>query len=182
MTIALHFEQVIAVDLDEAWHSLHHDLCLLSAGLPNVRHIRELSRLGAADSAGQAHYAWGIEHGLVPGVARPFLKNLLDEVRSDTHWHEGTRQVEFLFYTEGMPELFRCEGRFLLHSHNSGTVMRIIGDLDVAPHELPGVPKLLARSIMPTVERVVRDAISPSLEALPTALDILIQQRREQSQ
>jgi hypothetical protein len=48
--------------------------------------------------------------------------------------------------------------------------MQIIADLEVSPHELPGVPKLLSRTIMPAVERVLRDVISPSLEALPSAL------------
>jgi hypothetical protein len=49
MTIALHFEQIIAVDLDQAWQSLHRDLSLLPAGLPHVRHIRELARESGQD-------------------------------------------------------------------------------------------------------------------------------------
>jgi hypothetical protein len=178
MTIALHFEQVIAVDLDQAWHSLHHDLCLLPAGLPHVRHIRELSREAGDAGPARVNYVWGIDHVVVPAVARPFLRDLLDEVRSDTHWHHPRRQVEFLFYTEGLKELFSCRGHFLLDQHDEGTRMQIIGELDVTPHELPGVPKLLSRSIMPAVERVVRDTISPSLEALPGALDQLIRSRQ----
>jgi hypothetical protein len=177
MTIGLHFEQVIAVDLDEAWHSLHHDLPLLPLGLPNVRHIRELGREPSLGGQTRIDYLWGIEHTVVPSVARPFLKDLLDEVRSDTLWHHPQRRGEFLFYTESLRELFSCEGYFLLDSAGSGTRMQIIADLNVTPHELPGVPKLLSRSIIPAVERVVRDTISPSLEALPGALDQLIRER-----
>lgn len=173
MTIALHFDQVITVDLDAAWQSLHEDLCRLHAGLPNVRHIRELERSGTAAAPARIDYAWGIDQAVVPTVARPFLRDLLDEVRSDTHWHHDDRRVEFLFYSEGLRELFSCRGYFLLADQGRHTRMQVIAELDVTPHELPGVPKLLSRTIMPAVERVVRDVISPSLEALPVALQNL---------
>ena len=173
MTIALHFDQVIRIDLDAAWQSLHEDLCRLHAGLPNVRHIRELARRDGGGTPAQIDYAWGIEQDVVPAVARPFLRDLLDEVRSDTHWHHDHRRVEFLFYSEGLRELFSCQGRFLLADQGDHTRMQIIAELEVSPHELPGVPKLLSRTIMPAVERVVRDVISPSLQALPSALQNL---------
>ena len=173
MTIALHFDQVISIDLDAAWQSLHEDLCRLHAGLPNVRHIRELERRDSRVTPAQIDYAWGIDQAVVPAVARPFLRDLLDEVRSDTHWHHDDRRVEFLFYSEGLRELFSCRGCFLLADQGQHTRMQIIAELEVSPHELPGVPKLLSRTIMPAVERVVRDVISPSLEALPAALQNL---------
>jgi hypothetical protein len=173
MTIALHFDQVITVDLDAAWQSLHADLCRLHVGLPNVRHIRELERSDSSAAPARIDYAWGIEQSVVPAVARPFLRDLLDEVRSDTHWHHDDRRVEFLFYSEGLRELFSCRGYFLLADQGRHTRMQIIAELDVTPHELPGVPKLLSRSIMPAVERVVRDVIGPSLQALPEALQNL---------
>ena len=170
MTIALHFEQIIAVDLDQAWQSPHQDLSLMPADLPHVRHIRELTRESGPGGPARIDFAWGIEHGVVPAVARPFLRDLLDEVRSDTHWHHQARRVEFLFYSEALRELFNCQGEFVLDACGGGTRMRFVGDLDVNPEQLPGVPKLLARTIMPAVERVVRDSISPPLQALPTAL------------
>jgi hypothetical protein len=82
-------------------------------------------------------YAWGIEHGVVPAVARPFLRDLLDEVRSDTHWHHQARRVEFLFYSEGLRELFNCRGEFILDAYGGSTRMRFAGDLDVTPMNCP---------------------------------------------
>ena len=175
MTIALHFEQIIAVDLDQAWQSLHQDLSLMPADLPHVRHIRELTRESGPGGPARIDFAWGIEHTVVPAVARPFLRDLLDEVRSDTHWHHQARRVEFLFYSEALRELFNCHGEFVLDAQGASTRMRFTGDLDISPQALPGVPKLLARTIMPAVERVVRDSISPPLEALPGALQKRIQ-------
>lgn len=182
MSIKLHFQQTIAVDPQQAWQSLHDDLCLLSAGLPNVHEIRERQRRAAAVGPAAIDYIWSIERQVVPAAARPFLRSLLDEVCADTLWHPGERRVEFLFYSEQMNSLFSCRGHFLLTAapldSDVGTQMTISANLDVAPDQLPGVPKLLARSIMPAVERSVRDVIGPSLEALPEALYQLIHQRQ----
>ena len=173
MPIDLHYRQILAVDPDHAWQSLHQDLCRLAPALPNVSSIRERQRDSGAAPA-SIDYIWSIEREVVPSPARPFLKSLLDEVCADTHWHHGARRVEFLFYSEALAELFSCRGHFLLTPQAKGTDMTIDAVLEVAPHILPGVPKLLARSIMPTIERSVRDVIEPSLAAVPGALDQLL--------
>lgn len=172
MTISVQIDQLIQADPDLAWYSLQQHLSLLHEDLPNIRHIRELTRQSGSPVTVQ--YGWGIDPAVVPAVARPFLRNLLDEVQADTHWHAAERRVSFMFYSDGLRSLFQCEGEFLLHPADGHTRMEVKGVIDVAPHELPGIPKLLSRSILPAVERVVEDSLTPSLSALPGALEKLI--------
>lgn len=170
MTMELHFERVIPVPRDAAWRVFHDNIEALAPWLPHVEHIRVLGRQAAGERQSRFEHAWGLDQAVIPGVARPFLGDLLRELRSSTCWHHDHHQVEFEFFLDTIEGLVECDGRFVLQSDEGGTRITITAKLEVYPHVLPGVPKLLSKTVRPAVKRVVEETISPTLQALPDAL------------
>lgn len=170
MTMELRFEQVIPVPREDAWRAFHEDIEALAPWLPNVEHIRVLGRTPEGQRQSRFEHAWGLEQSVIPAVARPFLGDLLQELRSSTLWHHDKHHVDFRFFLDTMEELVECDGRFILETDQGHTRITITARMEVYPHLLPGVPKLLARTVRPAVKRVVEETISPTLQALPDAL------------
>lgn len=175
MTMNLRFEQVIPIRRTEAWRAFHEEIEALAPWLPHVEHIRVLGGRPEGEQQSRHEHAWGLDQTVIPAVARPFIGDLLRELRSSTLWHHEHHRVDFRFFIESMEELVECEGQFLLDSDGDHTRITITARLEVHPHLLPGVPRLLGKTVRPAVKRVVEEALTPTLQALPDALRRLVQ-------
>lgn len=177
MSIELRFEQVIPIARVLAWQSFHEDIEHLVPWLPNIEHIRVLDQYPMDAGQSCLEHAWGLDQAVVPAVAKPFIGDILKELRSSTVWHHDHHHVDFRFFLDTMRELVECDGSFVLEADGEHTRITITARLDVYPHLLPGVPRLVARSVQPAVKRVLEETISPTLEALPDALTRLVRRR-----
>lgn len=178
MAIAVRHQHIIPVAMDQAWQVFNTQLVDLSPWLPHVARISLLKEQPLSERRMALDYAWHVEEQVIPGVAKPFLRDHLDQLHSATLWHHDQHLVEFRFYLDSVTGLLDCEGCFRMTEHSDGTCMDVQGDIQIHPHKLPGVPALVGRTIRPTVERVVDDALRPALSALPGALHQLIERQR----
>lgn len=177
VTIELHFEQVIPVPRELAWRAFHEEIEALAPWLPHVEHIRVLTRRTQGGGPCRFEHVWGLDPSVIPQAARPFLGDVLRELRSSTLWHHDLHHVDFRFFLDSVEDLVECDGRFLLESDGEHTRITISAELEIYPHVLPGVPKFLGKTVRPAVKRVIEETLSPTLEALPDALTRLMERR-----
>ena len=176
MAIIVNHTHTVAVSAELAWRTLHEQLPAMAPWLPHVARIEVLKERPISDRRSSRDYAWHVQDDVVPGIAKPFLRDHMQALHSTTLWHHDQQQVELQFYLDTVPGLLDCSGHFALIEEGEGTLITLQAEITIQPDRLPGLPSLVGKGIRPTVERVVEDALRPALEALPEALEQLLAQ------
>ena len=176
MAISIHHTHSLAAAPAQAWHVLHENLPALAPWLPHVTRIEILKEQALSERRSARDYAWHVDEKIIPAVAKPFLREHVESLHSTTLWYHDQHQVELHFYLDTVPGLLDCHGHFALIESPEGTLMTLQAEIVIQPEKMPRLPALVGRSIRPTVEGVVEDALRPALEALPEALEQLLAQ------
>ena len=179
MAISIHHTHTLTTPPQQAWQLLHDNLPALAPWLPHVTRIDVLKEQVISERRSARDYAWHVDEQIIPAVAKPFLREHLEALHSASLWHHDQHQVELHFYLDTVPGLLDCHGHFALLADPAGTLMTLQAEIMIQPEKLPRLPALVGRSIRPTVERVVEDALRPALEALPEALEALLARANE---
>ncbi|RME21786.1 MAG: hypothetical protein D6806_14075, partial [Deltaproteobacteria bacterium] len=79
------------------------------------------------------------------------------------------------FETFHFDRLFDCGGENRMSATRDGhTLLRIRGKLDVYPERIPGVPRIVARRLKPSIEKFIIDMVGPNLQNLAAGLQRLL--------
>lgn len=106
----------------------------------------------------------------VPQVARAFLKP--DQLAWDDHatWDASKHTCTFDIRTRAFRDAVKCVGGDTFLEVPGGTKVVLEGDFEIALNGIPGVPSLLARTIVPQVEKFILSLIQPNLEKVNVAV------------
>jgi hypothetical protein len=98
----------------------------------------------------------------VPSMARKFLKPEMLAWTDDARWDPVGWICRWRIETQAFPGLVECAGTTAFREAGSQTEIRIDGKL-VLHLEKAHVPRLLAGTVQPMIERIVISALRPNL-------------------
>jgi hypothetical protein len=150
------------------FHAFRNELPSVAAFMPN---IREIITVAVEDIPGGAkvHNAW-IAKGDIPKVAQSIIKP--EMLRWDDHavWDDANTRCTWTLKLRVFTDNVRCSGQTILTEEGAGTRVTLTGSLDLDLRNIPGVPRFLAGTIGPQVEKFVVALVTPNLEQMTSAL------------
>jgi hypothetical protein len=161
-------ESTIGHPRDAVFAAYRDRLPEIAAYLDDISEIRVLSR---AEEAGlvKLHNEWASSRE-VPAVARGFLKP--EHLRWDDYasWDAAAWTVTYAIHTRAFTDAVNCTGRNTFIDEGGRTRIVLEGTFDVDVKAVPGVPRLLAGTVKPQVEKFIVALIQPNLERVNTAV------------
>lgn len=157
-----HSESILAHPRDAVFVAYRDRLTEIAAYLEDIAAVNVISR--AEDGAiVKMHNEW-VSDRSVPTVAKSFIKP--EHLRWDDHatWDANSFTVRFDIKTRVFTDAVRCFGTNTFVAEGDKTRIILDGDFDVNLREIPGVPRLLAGTIKPQVEKFIIGLIQPNLE------------------
>jgi len=151
--------------------------------LPLLPSVESVERERAeAEGAARVHIVqvWQADIRDVPAVARPFVNREYLRWRDVAVWDEPSLTCTWEFHTMHFDRLYECRGVNYFEAVSPDlTRLRLTGSIDVHPERVPGVPRLLARSIRPRIEAFLVGHAEPNLRELPRAVQSYLDARAQ---
>ena len=161
-------ESVIAHPVDKVFEAYRDRLSEVAHYLDDIKEIvvKEREEL---DGAVRLHNVWSSEKE-IPSVAQKFIKP--EALNWDDHakWYEADTRCEWRIETRAFTEAFSCSGQTRLIGDGDKTRVVLEGDLTLDVTKVKGVPKFLAKTVGPQVEKFIVALIKPNLERTNQAI------------
>jgi len=129
--------------------------------LPNVKRISVESRTDEGDVTKLVN-RWEA-NAEVPKVARSIVKPDMLVWLDHATWFQNDWAVEWQIEHLAFSQQVRCHGRNRYVDEGGRTRLEIRGELSVDASRIPGVPRMLAGTVTPVLERFIVQTIRPNL-------------------
>lgn len=155
--------------VEVVYEILRDKLTSLVPFLDNVAAIDELER---SPKPGGQHVLnrWRADPGQVPSLVRNFLKPEMLEWLDHADWDDAGTYVDWRIESAVFKGLYSCEGRNRVVAAGDDVRIIIGGELKVDPGKIPGLPRLLAGKVVPTLEAYLIDRMKPNMASLGTGV------------
>lgn len=143
--------------------------------LPNIREIVVQRRSEEGEEVRLLNRWKG--GGEIPAAIRSLLADKL-EWDDDARWDASHLTTEWRISVPAFRDAFRCEGRNRFEALGADRTRFVIeGELTVDGSRIPGVPKLVGRTLAPIAERFLVGAIRPNLLAVSKGVERYLRER-----
>jgi hypothetical protein len=141
--------------------------------LPNIRSIKVASR---EDRPGETLLVneW-VGGGDIPAVARAIVRESMLSWTDHATWKEGTFTVEWRTVVHAFPGALESSGVNRFIETPTGAIIEFRGTLVCDASKVPGVPKLMARTINGTLEKLFVGKIAENLVAVGRGVGKLLE-------
>ena len=141
--------------------------------LPNIRSIKVTSR---EDRPGETVLVneW-VGGGDIPAVARAVVRESMLSWTDHATWKEGTFTVEWRTVVHAFPGALESSGVNRFIETPTGAIIEFRGSLVCDASKVPGVPKLMARTINGTLEKLFVGKIAENLVAVGRGVGKLLE-------
>jgi len=159
------------------FESYRDELPLLVPYLPNITSIVVLKREEEAPGVTRLLNLWKAK-GDVPKVAQAVIKPEMLEWNDHAKWDQNEWTCEWRVELKLFTDAVKCGGknRFVVDGEN--TKLEIRGNLEVDLKKIPGVPKFLAGTIAPVVEKFIVTLLTPNLTSVSDGLEKYLRQKK----
>jgi hypothetical protein len=138
-------------------------LAELTQYLPNIQGIRVKERKEREDGLIELVNEWS-GGGDIPAVARSFLNESMLKWTDYALWDPSTFTCDWRTEVHAFPGAIESSGKnFYLATSADSTKLEIRGDLVCDATKIPGVPRLLAKTVSRAVEKVLVSSIATNL-------------------
>lgn len=139
--------------------------------LPNISSISVTSRKEEGPGLTRMLNLWKAK-GDIPTVAQSVIKPEMLEWNDHALWNENEWTCEWRVETKIFTENVKCSGKNRFVPEGDGAMrLEIRGDLDVSLKGIPGVPRFLAGTIAPVVEKFIVTLLTPNLTSVSGGLE-----------
>ena len=143
------------------YHTYRDRLPELVQMLDNIESMVELERRAEGDTIHLLN-EWKA-HGEVPKIAKRWIKPEMLRWKDHASWHAASWSVNWRFEMAFMREQVKASGKnFLVENGPDRTRYEIRGTLEIDGNNIPGVPGMLGRRIVPQIEKFVIALIRPN--------------------
>lgn len=129
--------------------------------LPNIRLITVESRVDEGDIVRLLN-RWEANAD-VPKVARSVVKPDMMVWLDHAVWNESAWECDWRIEHATFADQVKCGGRNRYLEEGGRTKIEIRGELSVDAARIPGVPRMLAGTVAPVIERFIVQTIRPNL-------------------
>lgn len=166
----IHASSIIHHPLDRVYRAYKDELPLIAPYMPDIKEIRVLSREDLPDGP-KLHNEWTGKTE-IPKVAQGIVKPEMVKWDDFATWHDSGTYCEWRIATRFFTENVKCGGTNRFTADGPGrTRVTLSGTLDVSLKDIPGVPRFLAGTIAPQIEKFIIALITPNLEKVNKSLE-----------
>jgi hypothetical protein len=140
--------------------------------LPNIRAIRVLSREEAGGKTLLVN-EW-VGGGDIPAVARRVLSESMMKWNDHAAWDEAAHEVAWRTEVTAFSGALRSSGTNRFVEADGGTRLEVRGDLTLDAAKIPGIPRLLERSVGAALEKFFLSQVTLNNVAIAAALTKLL--------
>ncbi len=142
--------------------------------MANVEAIHVLKREEVDGGRVRLHNEW-VGKGEIPRVAQGIVRPEMVRWDDYAEWDAETQSCAWELKIRVFRESFRCSGRTRMVEEPrpgsaAGTRVVVAGTLEVSVRDVPGVPRILAGTIAPAIERFIVTMVTPNLEQINVSL------------
>jgi hypothetical protein len=130
--------------------------------LPDIKEIVVKNREEVGPGITKLLNLW-IGKAEVPKVAQSIIKPDMVQWLDHATWNENEWSVEWRVETKMFTDNIRCSGKNRFVEENGATKLELRGELEIDLKGVPGVPRFLAGTIAPQVEKFVIALLKPNL-------------------
>lgn len=142
--------------------------------LPNIRSITVTKRVDRGSEVDLVN-EW-VGGGDIPAVARSVLSESMLRWTDHATWFEGDFHVEWRTDIHAFPGAVKSEGKNRFFETPDGTRLEVRGHFTIDGAKIPGVPKIFAKSVASTVEKVMVSQIAKNTAETARGLAKLLAQ------
>jgi len=143
--------------------------------LPNIKQITVESREDSGDVIKLLN-RWEA-NAEVPKVARSVVKPEMMVWLDHATWTESTWTCDWRIEHATFAEQVTCGGRNRYIDEGGRTRLEIRGELSVDAARIPGVPRMLAGTLAPVIERFIVQTIRPNLVSTADGVQAFLRAR-----
>lgn len=145
--------------------------------LPNIQAIRVVSR---SDREHETDFVneW-VGGGDIPKVVRGVLKESMLRWTDYATWHAQDYTVRWRTDVHAFPGAVASAGQNQYVALPNGTRLEIRGELTIDAAKVPGVPRLLARTVAETAEKIIVGSVQTNLVEIAKGVRQLLERERE---
>lgn len=143
--------------------------------IPDIKEILVRSR-EAQGAQIKLHNEW-VSDREVPAFAQKFLKPEFLRWDDFAVWDEASKSCSWTIKTRAFTEAVACSGKNQFLEDGDGTRVLLTGDLTINLREIPGVPRFLAGTVAPQVEKFIVSLITPNLEQVNRSLQRFLDEK-----
>jgi hypothetical protein len=168
--VELSSKTIIAAPLNVVYDLVKNDLAKIVPYLPNVERIEVLEKAQEGNKTNIVN-KWFAKADM-PSAVKRFVKPEIFSWKDTAVWDDEATEVKYSL------ESFLANDLFDAHGHNT---FRAIGEneteftvncsVKIYPEKVPGVPRLLARTVSPVIETLVEKLLGPNLSSLGTGIN-----------
>lgn len=163
-------EATIRQPRDAVFRVYRDELVQLLPYLPNVRDIEVKSREQQGDRVSMVNVWHG--GGDIPAAVRKILSDSMLSWTDYAEWNESDHSCTWRSESHSFKDAVNSQGRnVFLESGAGSSVIRIGGRIDVDAAKIKGVPRLLAGTIGPVIEKFLVKQIQDNLQEVARGVD-----------
>ena len=160
---------------DVVYRIVRDNMQLIVPYMENVERIDQIER-HEHDGGPRIVNHWTAKTQL-PAIATRFVSPEILTWIDRARWNDAAQCVDYEIVGKWRPELYTCRGTNSYRPQGDGrTEVRVVVDLQIHADRLPGVPKILAKRIVPAVEEFVRRLMQPNLTSLAQGLQAYLKE------
>jgi hypothetical protein len=161
---------IILAPLEVIYDLVKNDLTKIVPYLPNVEKI-EVMESNSSEGKTNIINKWYAKADM-PRALKKFVKPEIFSWKDTAIWNDEAREVKYSLESFLANDLFDADGHNIFKSINENETELIINcSVKIYPEKVPGVPRLLARTISPVIEGLVEKLIGPNLSSLGTGIN-----------
>ena len=154
---------------DQLFTLLRDDMPDLVPFLHDVEGIDVLQREENGDDVHIINL-WRGSNSTVPSAARRFIKPEMLSWKDHAHWSTERREASWRLEPHVAAGIFECTGTTRVVVEGDHARIEIQGDLQIHADRVPGVPRLIARKLRPTIEQAILKQIQPNMENMAVSV------------
>lgn len=161
---------------DQVFTAYRDKLADLTEYLPNIRSIQVVKR---EERPGEVELVneW-VGGADIPKVARAVLSESMLKWTDYATWKDGPFTVDWRTEVHAFPGAVKSSGTNRFIEVPEGTRLEIRGDLQCDSTKVPGVPRLLAKTINGAVEKMLVGQIGPNLVQVAKGVGKYLEKQR----
>jgi hypothetical protein len=159
----------VPLGAEEVLHLLRDDMPALVPYLYDIDRIEVTERREEGDVVHIVNLWFG-DMAKVPGPLRKFAKPELFSWTDYASWSSAKRQASWRLEPRVGARAFECHGTTTLVDADEGARIEMDINIDIYPENIPGIPKFIAKRLLPQIERAIEKQITPNLRNLAVSI------------
>jgi len=164
-------KEVINRPLADVYVLVRDDLAKLVPYMPNVDKIEVKKHTPRDDNTIEVINHW-YGRADMPSMLKKFLKPEIFSWKDTALWRNDKHCVEYQLESFLANDLFDARGvNSFTAVGDDKTELKISCEVTLYPEKVPGVPRILAKSVVPMIEALLEKILAPNLTALGKGLN-----------